>query len=314
MLIQAPTRIYRSWVADSRRWDAYRPRAGDIVISTYPKSGTTWMQQIIGLLVFQSDEPRPVTEIGDWLERRSAPGDTLEQLMAMFEAQTHRRFIKSHLPLDGLPFYDEVKYIHVARDGRDACLSYHNHCSGFSDHQHAALDANGLGDETIARTYPRATADAAEFFRRWMSEGLGGAQDGMPFLSWFDFERTFWAKRHEPNVLLVHYRDLKADLDGEMRRISSFLGIETPEALWPKLVKAATFAEMRRKGDQIAPKMMQRFQGGAERFFHKGENERWHGVLTDADIAAYEAKVRERLEPDCAAWLRSGRLASNTKL
>jgi Sulfotransferase domain len=49
-----------------------------------------------------------------------------------FEGQTHRRFPKTHLPIDGLPIYSEVQYIHVARDGRDAALSMHNHFTGFS--------------------------------------------------------------------------------------------------------------------------------------------------------------------------------------
>lgn len=309
MLIRSPTRVYRSWVADSRQWDAYRPRPSDVVIATYPKSGTTWMQQIVGLLIFQSPEPRAVMEIAPWFDRRESD-DTPEALMQRLDAQPHRRFIKSHTPFDGMPIHDEVKYIHVARDGRDACLSYHNHCRGFGDLQHDELDAKGLGDETIAQAYPRAPADAAEFFRRWMRSGIGGAGDGLPFLSWFDFERSYWEARHEPNLLLVHYRDLKADLDGEMRRIADFLEIATPPALWPELVKAATFEEMRRTGRQLGPKMMQRFQGGAERFFHRGENERWNGVLSADDLADYEARVRERFEPACAEWLSAGRAAT----
>ena len=285
--------------------DAYRPRSGDIVISTYPKSGTTWMQQIVGLLIFQSPEPRPVAEIAEWLDRRSE--EPIEHVIGMFEAQKHRRFIKTHLPLDGLPFYDEVSYIHVARDGRDACLSYHNHCTGFSARQLATMDRSGLDDATLASPYPRAPEDAQKFFRRWLTEGICGATDGMPFTSWFDFENSFWAGRSAPNILLVHYRDLKADLEGEMRRIAKFLEIATPEPLWPALVKAATFDEMRRTADQIAPSIMQRFRGGADRFFHKGENDRWRGVLDEADQALYQKRVRQRLTLACAAWLAGGR-------
>ncbi len=307
MLIQSPTRTYRNWVADSRRWNAYRPRTGDIVIATYPKSGTTWMQQIVSLLVFLSPEPRAVAEISPWLDRRH---ESLDALLQRLEVQAHRRFLKSHVPFDGMPIHDDVKYIHVARDGRDACLSYHNHNLAYAEARLADFDAVGLADETLGQPFPRPPADAREYFRRWLREGLAGETDGLPFGSWFNCERTWWADRHRPNLLMVHYRDLKTDLAGEMRRVAEFLDIAVPEPLWPTLVEAATFAAMRRNGDMLQPALRGGLIGGSATFFHKGENGRWRGVLTDDDIAAYEARVRERLEPDCAAWLQAGRLGS----
>ena len=101
MPAQAAQREYRTWILDSRRWQHYRPRPGDVVVATYPKCGTTWMQRIISLLVFQDPEPRPVIQISPWIDRRAR--EPIEAVMARIDAQDHRRFLKAHLPADGLP-------------------------------------------------------------------------------------------------------------------------------------------------------------------------------------------------------------------
>ncbi len=144
MLNRAPSRIVRDWARDSRQWSGYKPRTGDVVIATAPKVGTTWMQQIVNLLIFQSLQPRPLGECSPWLDSRiHLP---IEAVLPMIEAQTHRRFLKSHLQLDALPVYDEVKYIHVARDGRDACMSALNHYNGFLPAAWENFDAIGMAD------------------------------------------------------------------------------------------------------------------------------------------------------------------------
>ena len=263
------------------------------------------MQQIVSLLIFQSPEPRDLGEIGAWIDRRISP--PAENLFATLDAQTHRRFMKAHLPFDGLPIHDEVKYIHVARDGRDSCISYHNQITRFKPEVRAALDEAGLSDETLRRPYPTFPESVSEYFRTWMSEGVGGASDGTPFLSYFDLEKTYWRERRRGNLLMVHYRDLKADLAREMRRVAQFLDIDVPDALFPQLVAAASFEEMRRVGDKLMPRVLKTFEGGAERFFYKGENDRWRGVLSEDDLALYERKVKASLSPVCAAWLANGR-------
>ena len=278
--------VYRTWIADSRRWDGYRPRAGDIVVATYPKCGTTWMQQIVSLLIFQTPDPRDIGEIAPWIDRRVGP--SVEALLARLDAQAHRRAMKSHMPFDALPIFDEVRYIHVARDGRDACMSYHNQITRFKPEMVEALSKSGLDDETIGKPYPKFPADVAGYFRLWLNEGLGAA-DGMPFVSYFDLEHTYWVERHRPNLLMVHYRDLKTDLSGEMRRIAQFLDITVPEEIFPKLVKAATFEEMRRVGDQLMPRLLMSFEGGTDRFFFKGENDRWRGVFDERDSPSTRA-------------------------
>ena len=305
MLQQAPTRTVRDYHSDSRHWDRYQPRDGDIVIGTAAKVGTTWTQQIVNLLVFQSAAPRSLNELSPWLDARIfAP---LEVVLPMLEAQTHRRFIKTHLPMDALPVYDQVRYIHTARDGRDACMSFLNHFNSFTPFAWDSLDAIGAGDPTIGQPMPRPPKDAREFFHYWVGE-TAGPETPMMAQAYFDIENSFWSERGRSNVLLVHYNDLKVDLPGEMRRISDFLGIDTPEDLLPQLAEAATFDAMKRDGDQLLAGMDIAFEGGHQSFLHKGSNNRWQGVLTDADLELYRAAVDRNLAPGLKAWLEKGRL------
>ena len=104
MLIRPAQREYRTWSLDSRRWGPYTPRPDDIVIATAPKCGTTWTQQIVGSLVFQDAKPRSIPVVSPWIDARFR--GTTAEVHANIEAQTHRRFLKSHLPVDGLPLHD----------------------------------------------------------------------------------------------------------------------------------------------------------------------------------------------------------------
>jgi aryl sulfotransferase len=229
-------REYRTWICDSRRWQRFRPRPDDIVLSTYPKSGTTWMQRILSLLICQSTDPIPIMQISAWVDRRFP--QSLDDLTAQIEARTHRRFLKSHLPRDGLPFLGSVKYIYVARDGRDVAMSFHNHAANLTDGMLQQLDRAGLDDNQVGRSYPRSPSDAGEFIHRWLTQGVvPGEADGSPTMSFFHFVSTWWKVRDRPNVLLVHYNDLKADLSSEMDRIAAFLDIKVEPSLWPQLVR-----------------------------------------------------------------------------
>jgi aryl sulfotransferase len=231
--------------------------------------------------------------------------DPIEVVMARLEAQTHRRFIKAHLPLDCLPLYEGVKYLHVARDGRDTCMSWHNHQLAYTPEILARFDRIGLEDATIGRPYPRPSADPRAFFHGWITQGTDGS-----FLDFFDFEVTYWTERHRETVLLVHYNDLKADLADEMHRIAEFLNIDIPAASWPDIVEAAGFASMRRDGQRLLPDAGASFDGGAQRFLFKGTNDRWRAVVDADDLALYATKVEERFSPSCARWMESGRLVA----
>jgi aryl sulfotransferase len=216
--------------------------------------------------------------------------------------------IKSHLPSDALPFYDGVKYIHVARHGLDAFMSWHNHFRHYTPDVLAFMDSVGLGDPEIARPHPRLPDSIHDYYRIWMTEGPGARlADDMPAARYFDIERSFWRDRQRPNVLLVHFHDLKSDLDGEMRRVSDFLGIPVDAKLWPSLVDAARFERMRASGPALMPHGAAIWEKGHETFFHKGSNARWRGVLTADEVAQYEERVEREFSPALADWAAHGR-------
>ena len=123
------TREMQNWICDSTRWNDFEYRDGDIVIGTWSKAGTTWLQQIVGQLVFEGAEGIPVFDVAAWIDMRIFPKD---DMLAMFEAQTHRRFMKTHLPVDALMFSPQAKYIYIGRDGRDVLWSWYNHHANFS--------------------------------------------------------------------------------------------------------------------------------------------------------------------------------------
>jgi aryl sulfotransferase len=299
-------RSYRTWTQDSSRWDAYTPRASDIVIATPPKCGTTWTQRIVSLLIFQSPAPCPVMELSPWIDASFImPREAVREMM---EAQSHRRFLKSHLPFDGVPIYDEVRYIHVARDPRDACMSFFNHLSNLTEPALDMIEAAGSGAEL--GPFPRDFGDLQTFWRTWFTRGSQPQwQDGYPEISFVDFETSYWRARRRENLLLVHYNDLKADLDGEMRRIAAFLGIDTPLALWPRLVEAASFEAMKRDGAIILGPMGELFEGGSDRFLFKGSNGRWKDELSPDDLALAD-KLSARFSPGLRRWLEGGRRAA----
>ncbi len=92
---------YQSPEEDSARWLGFPFRDGDIVISTRSKTGTTWVQMICALLIFQAPElPAPLAQLSPWLDHLIVPR---EEVYAQLAAQEHRRFIKTHTPLDGIP-------------------------------------------------------------------------------------------------------------------------------------------------------------------------------------------------------------------
>lgn len=299
------TRTYQNHTLDSTRWSIYDPRDDDIIISTSYKAGTTWTQMIVALLIFQDTHfPKPVMEMAPWIGFRPLP---LEEVKATLDGQSHRRFIKSHLPLDGVPYFEQVKYICVGRGSLDVFMSLLNHWGAFTEQAYAMVnDTPGrVGDPM-----PRYDGDIPKIWDQWINRGwFEWEPEGYPYWSHMHHARTWWEFRNLPNILHVHYSDMKADLEGQMKRIAAYLDIDVAPEKWPMLVEAATFDSMKQNADEIMGEQLSLlFEGGGKRFINQGTNERWRGVLTADDIKRYEEVRDKEMEPALARWLDSGAL------
>jgi aryl sulfotransferase len=246
------------------------------------------MQTIVATLFFPAgDAPAPVMTLAPWLDARFEP---IDEIVARLEAQRHRRSIKTHTPADGIPWWPDASYIVVGRDGRDAFMSFVNHMRNMRPDVVARLIESAMAEGIEVGT-PIPLDDIHAFFADWLERRMLVEHIG-----------SYWARRDEPNLLFVHYDDLKADLAGEMRRVAAFLGIDVPAGRWPALVERCTFAGMRARSREIAS-FEDYFIGGAETFLYKGTNGRWRDVLTREELAVYERAVAAELAPDAVRWL-----------
>lgn len=299
-------RRYHSFGFDNIRWVGFPFRPDDIVISTPAKCGTTWMQMMCALLIFQEATfDRPLTQISPWLENLTASRDSVVQL---FDEQQHRRFIKSHTPFDGIPRVPNVKYITVGRDPRDVAVSWTHHEANVDVEAliNLRIDAVGFDDADELPAFRHPPTDPRERFWYWIDESADRVVASSLASTLYHLE-TFWTERDDPNVILFHYADLSNHLDGEMRRLAAFLDIDVPERKWNELLDAATFASMRQRPADLTPEITTGFWNKNDVFFRSGTSGQWREFIeTDDDEKRYETRVAELSEPGLARWAHTG--------
>jgi aryl sulfotransferase len=282
---------------DSTTWNGFPFRDDDIVIATYAKSGTTWLQQIVSQLIFNGEEGLEVADMSPWVDLRVPPK---EVKLPAIEAQTHRRFLKTHLPVDALVYSPKAKYIYIGRDGRDVVWSMYNHHATANQAWYDALN------DTPGRVGPpigRPPDDICQYFREWLE------RDGHPFWPFWENISSWWEIRALPNLMLLHFGDLKADMPAQIRRIAAFLEIPIDESQFPAIVEHCSFDYMKANATKSVPLGGAFWDGGAQTFIHKGNNGRWRDALSAEECAAYEQRAERELGPECARWLASGTLS-----
>lgn len=299
-------RHYEGFIANSERWNRFSQRTDDVIITTPSKSGTTWMQTIVGMLLRQTTDLPPMGTISPWIDMliRSEA-----EAFGLLEAQTTRRFMKTHTPFDGLPYNPGVTYIAVIRHPLDVALSDRDHGLNMKREETEALR------ESIAGHYepPDGQEDPPEEpapFLRWFIDNdrppTGSGPNGLD--DYCQQVRTYWDARDKPNLHLFHYADMWHDLDAEMRRVAGALGVAVDEAMWPRYVDAATLKSMRGRAAQAAPDAHLDIWKSPEEFFHAGGTRDWAQLLTPAEIDHFDARLRD-LAGDAYDWIIRGKAA-----
>jgi aryl sulfotransferase len=285
---------------DSDRWSHYQSRDDDIIIATPFKSGTTWMQMIILGLIHGIDKPPLLREVGHWIDFRLNPE---KNMVDCLEKQSCRRFIKTHLPFDAIPYHKNVKYLVVDRDPRDVFMSLWNH--------YYNMDVNIVNRHLPSEIKPIPTCPECihEFWEMWLTKGYFEWEvEGYPFWSNLRHVQSWFDIRDADNILHVHYNNLLSDSVYEINKIANYIGVNITNNQVKALADYTSLKNVKTNIDKLFPGGYKLFKNGADTFFHKGVNGRWKNILTEKDEELYHRVSNSIIDKDCSEWLTSGTL------
>jgi hypothetical protein len=298
---------YRSLLADNARWQGLELRPGDIIITTPPKCGTTWTQMLVALLIFDGPEfPDSLDHLSPWVDMQARP---VQEVHARYAAQTHRRFLKSHTPLDGLPWRDDVHYVVVGRDPRDVAISMEHHQANMDRRRLLELRAQALGEDPAAIPTPfEQDPDPAQRWRDFVeSDDIHGPVSLHAVLRQLAIA---WDRRAAANVALFHFADYKADLPGEIARLGRAVNIPVGAPRAEALAAYASLDAMRDRAEDVVPSASLGTWHDTKAFLRAGGMGEWQARVSPADRARYDERVRALAAPDLAAWAHGGRAGS----
>ncbi len=281
-------RKYTGPITDSTRWSGLRHRPGDVVVCTPMKSGTTWSQAIVAMLIAGTDDvdiangtPSP------WVDHKLRP---IEDVLSELDMQSGRRCMKTHTPLDGLPNWHDVSYIMVYRHPIDVHVSMRNFISNAVESPLKAL-------------FPE---DQSAGFRHFLNGGLEGGDLDMPSLEAIvhHYEASRLAQRE--NVLILHYADMQRDPEDAVARIGMHIGTPRPPETIAAIVAATSFESMKSNAHRFTPYAGQGVWKNDAGFFDSGSGRKWEGRLTAEDLRAYDQRMEQLLSSEARHWLEHG--------
>lgn len=278
------TRDYIGPVSDTRAWDGFALRDDDVIISTPPKSGTTWTQTIVMMLLRgEAELDDSIWHLSPWIDCVFRP-----EARDVLAAQTTRRAIKSHAPLDGISYAPDPTYIAVYRHPVDVHFSLKRH-------------ADNMKDDTLDFIYP---GDTGQNFDRFLTHPTTkGGTDDTTLAAIVEHFQSFRRWAHLPNIHLFHYATMQRDLAGQVARLNEILGTGRDAALLARITAATEFSAMKEsasrhlRSDDESP-----FKDELE-FFATARSGKWQGRLDDGQMARFDKALAALLEPTDAHWL-----------
>lgn len=283
-------RSYRGTVTNTDVWDWFSLRPDDVFVVTPPKCGTTWMLNIVMMLI----QGRAVPDAGGsqhapWLDAAFRDRHEITDFLHNLD---RRRCIKTHTPLDGISYAAEPRYIAVYRHPVDVHFSLRTH-------------AGNMKEDWLDYMFPE---DEREGFRRFLAGSLtDGGTDDLTLASFVHHYREARAREETGNVHFFHYADLSHDLPGQITRLAHLLDIPLHEQLRDEIAEATTFGAMRKAVETSERRFHDDtpFRDLAE-FYNSGSSGKWEGRLTEADMQDYRARIAALLPADDIAWLNWG--------
>lgn len=193
-----------------------KPRPGDIYVATAPKTGTTWMQQIVyQVLTGGRGEFEHLYQVSPYLEELMLRSFA----EAVLDALPSPRILKTHMPYWLVAPPPDSRVVYVTRNAADSLVSLHNHACLESGYRHK-LDVPFLRKSML--------------LKRWL---------------WH--LESWWPHRADPNVLHLRYEDLAEDLEGGIRKVAGFLGVTLEEDRMGAILEKCGFAYMKQHADRF---------------------------------------------------------------
>ncbi|MEE6518405.1 hypothetical protein FKM82_029416 [Ascaphus truei] len=255
--------------------ETFQARPDDLLIATYPKAGTTWMQEIVDSILNDGDLKRakraPIHVRSPFLEIASPP--PVPSGVQILENTPSPRLVKTHLPYQLVPksFWEQnCKVIYVARNAKDIAVSYYHF-------------------DLLSKTQPD-PGTWEQYVERFL-------QGNVPWGSWFDHVISWWKAKDRHQVLYIFYEDMKEDPKREIRKVMKFLGKDLPDEVLDKIHQHTTFQAMKENPmanyTTVPTSLMDQ---SISPFMRKGEVADWKNHFTGAQTEMFDTEYLRRMK------------------